>query len=199
MIFPLLAWLITSEPPPIRRLDSSVELTLNWHQLEDARLVRRLIGGLTTTLTLEAELRREGDRSQQKVVVLLRYDLWSERLVLLRLGPGGSSFRDELKDPGQLAEWFASHPLPIWQGAAPPGGQLRVTARLSPFSAAEERQTAAWLAQVFQVPAPPSADLPAGPSLDETEQLRSAPVFELLKTRQAATPLVELRWKYQLP
>ena len=191
--------LVFGQKPDLNLENGMLELHLKWADLRDPRVERRLVSGLTTTIQLRTEV-RQGDRiSEETVLILIRYELWEERLQILQLGPSLQAQTWEIGGPEALAEWFKTNPIHI--APSRPGKlAVKVRARVLPFSELEGEQTKQWFNQVVQVPEAASRSQPnPNPNQNLTRQTPN-PVFEAMMSRSLdLDALIDVSWKWNLP
>ena len=162
--------------------------------LADAEVKEHLTTGLTTTITFRPRGKMLGG-----ALVEIRYDLWDEVFHVAAIGFGSRSRRAELPTFEDLEEWWRELRLRLLDDsrlAEPRPRQLRVTARVVPFSQAEEADTQRWFSESIDRR---SGTDELGRSSEKRAETLQRTFNLLLATSIRRQPLATYTWTLTLP
>ncbi len=150
----LCMWLLAFGDKPIlaRLAPDTLVVKLPADLLDDATTRRRLLSGLTLSLELETQLEGPHSERRQHTLLTVRYDVWEEQILVQELDPNGAVHAKTFKQLDDLFAWLARDGLPaasLSQLEYPL--RLRITCRITPYSAEEARLTRDWFAQRLEV------------------------------------------------
>lgn len=195
----LCLWLLAfGEKPLLARLaPETLVVKLPTGMLDDAATRRRLLSGLTLSIALETQLEDGHTERRQNSLVTVRYEVWEERIIVQQLDPSGTVHDRTFKDLDQLFAWLARDGLPAAQhGQLGYPLRVRITCRITPYSAEEARFTRDWFAQRLEVARAGDRGLVGG---EGTSTPSGNNVFEVLMSGGIRErPIKVQTWKWTL-
>lgn len=198
MMVALFLWLalLGEKPLLVHHETDCLKLTLPQAVVSDPALSRRLLSGLTTSIELETHLDGRDGKRVERALLMIRYDVWEERIELNLKEWGGVSKR-EFATLEALFAYLTQHGIraaPLSDADYPL--KLRVICRVIPYSSEEAQQTRDWFSQRLKVARATEQGLIAN---EGSTRPGDVGIFEILMSSgigQRASQ--EYRWKWRL-
>lgn len=150
----LLPLLLAAPTLWVERVDGAACLSADLRPLFDARLKRRLMSGLSTTLDLQLELRPHQEESAVGFTwrtARIRWDLWEEVLAVDLYAPRGHSLQRYRTVEGFIDAFAQLERAPLHEGLRRDARVYQIYARLdvNPLTPDEIIETRRWMASTY--------------------------------------------------